>query len=307
MCVIDKVYIFLIFNLKGWSIVGLKIWNLKLLKYFSYLAIVACVSTAFAFNKSVNAQEIELGVTELNNGVELIFEAAHSDTIIPAVQNMPVSNADIHLEVRANLEASNIFGAANGGFLPYLNVNVLIVNKRTGDSVQTILLPHINLIDGFHYARNVDLPGNPAKRKRELYDLTFWVNPPDKGVVSISSDLNEALGSNEIVEKTEVKFTDVSFSSLVVANPGGGEPNPTSTPRVIPTPDDEPDPTPTPTPDDGPSNPDDNPDDGDGGGGGSGSGSGSGGGGSGGGDGNLEGSSLDNEGSSEKKSLRLFF
>lgn len=38
------------------------------------------------------------------------------------------------------------------------------------------LLPHINLIDNFHYARNVQLPGEAS----DPYTVYFYVNPPDE-------------------------------------------------------------------------------------------------------------------------------
>jgi len=199
-------------------------------KYVSALILFAGVYVFVAAEKRSFAGEVELGVAQLGTGgIELIFEVAPSDSITPAEQ---------------------------GGFVPYLNVNMLAVNKKTGESVKTILLPHLNLIDGFHYARNVDLPGDPASTRRfrrAEYDLTFWINPPDIGVVSIHSDFGDQTDQNKIVEPQVFTFSDVNFADVFTGSgPSGSgetpEPVETETPEPVETETPEPVETETPEP-----------------------------------------------------------
>ena len=231
--------------------VSLKTFKDNLGKYVSTLAIVAGVCVFAGTEKRSFAGEVEIGVAQLGTGgIELIFEAAPSDAITPTEQNLTSAQSDLHFEVRANFMANNNFAAEEGGFVPYLNVSVLAVNTRTGESIKTILLPHLNQIDGFHYARNVDLPGDPASTRRfrrANYDLTFWINPPDLGVVSIHSDFGMQTDRFKIVEPQVFTFNDVNF--LEVFSGGGGDSGGSNTPVPVETP--TPVPVETPTPDTG--------------------------------------------------------
>ena len=224
-------------------------------KYVSAIALFAGVCVFSAAEKRSFAGEVEIGVEQLGTGgIELIFEVAPSDSITPAEQNLTSAEADVHFEVRANFTENNSFAAEEGGFVPYLNVNMLAVNKRTGESVKTILLPHLNQIDGFHYARNVDLPGDPASTRRfrrAEYDLTFWINPPDIGVVSIHSDFGDQTDQNKIVEPQVFTFSDVNFADVFTGSgPSGSgetpEPVETETPEPVETETPEPFETPEP-------------------------------------------------------------
>ncbi len=224
-------------------------------KYVSAIALFAGVCVFFAAEKRSFAGEVEIGVEQLGTGgIELIFEAAPSDAITPSEQNTSSATADVHFEVRANFTENNSFAAEAGGFVPYLNVNMLATNKRSGETVHTTLLPHLNQIDGFHYARNVDLPGDPASTRRfrrAEYDLTFWINPPDIGVVSIHSDFGGQTDQNKIVEPQVFTFSDVNFADVFTGSgpSGSGEtPEPVETETPEPTDTGTPDPFETPDP-----------------------------------------------------------
>lgn len=276
------------------------------------LALVSGLGVATA-SSTLFAGEVVIGQKQLSGGIELIFEAAPADAIEPAENNLTSGETDVHIECRANFTSGNSFASAEGGFVGYLNVNVMIVNQVTGEKVKATLLPHLNLIDGFHYARNVDVPGKPKLFKRAKYDMTFWINPPDTGVVSIHTDFGSTVNPTTIIDAQTFTFTGVNFAEVfsgVASGSGSVDDDDDSTPEHQPT--STPTPTPTPTPDDdggfgGGS--------GSGGGGGSGSGlgggSGSGGGGSGsggGGSGSGSISSVDsNSEGAKKKRLRIFF
>ena len=68
--------------------------------------------------------------------------------------------------------------------MPYLTITAKVVNAKTGAMLMTDLLPHINLIDNFHYARNIALPGPIGDR----YDVTFHVAPPAGLALSFHND-----------------------------------------------------------------------------------------------------------------------
>jgi len=184
--------------------------------YWCFMLIFVVAVSLSSGNRAV-AGEVVIGVNDLPGGIELIFEAAPADTISPAFMHLPESETEVHFEVRANFEAANDYASAAGGFVPYLNVNVLVENRVTGDALQITLTPHMNLVDGFHYARNVDLPGDAVS---DSFDLTFFVEPPGKFDVQIHSDFRINV-NDEVIDGAKFEFTNVNFSEVFVGGASG--------------------------------------------------------------------------------------
>ena len=82
------------------------------------------------------------------------------------------SETDVHIEALINWDEDiDIPSQVPGSFIPYLKVRAKITNQETDASKTIDLVPHINLIDGFHYARNTKLPGSVD----DTYQITFTI------------------------------------------------------------------------------------------------------------------------------------
>ena len=100
--------------------------------------------------------ELIIATERVEPGILFIFEGAIKDNISPSSMHLSESETNIHIEARVNWDTKDIPpGTPAGGFIPYMKINSRIVNKSTGLSTYIDLLPHINLIDNFHYARNI--------------------------------------------------------------------------------------------------------------------------------------------------------
>ena len=71
------------------------------------------------------------------------------------------------------------------------------------------LTPHLNLIDNFHYARNISLPGNVD----DLYNVVFNVNPPEKLSLSFHKDWSDAY-TNQLFRPTSFEYKKVDFEEI---------------------------------------------------------------------------------------------
>ena len=71
------------------------------------------------------------------------------------------------------------------------------------------MVPHINLIDNFHYARNISLPGDID----DLYQVEFIVNNPGTYDLSYHKDWLDNY-SESLIEDNVFKYIDVSFSEI---------------------------------------------------------------------------------------------
>ena len=79
-----------------------------------------------------------------------------------------------------------------------MHITALVKNSKTGLKTFIDLKPHINLIDNFHYARNISLPGSTKDR----YDIEFKISPPSKIELALHNDWNEEYGKNLLNEYT---------------------------------------------------------------------------------------------------------
>ena len=73
------------------------------------------------------------------------------------------------------------------------------------------MTPHINLIDNYHYARNISLPG----KKDELYTVEFNVIPPTNIELSLHKDWLDKYG-NQLMSNQYFLYENVNFE--VIAN-----------------------------------------------------------------------------------------
>ena len=82
-----------------------------------------------------------------------------------------------------------------------------------GLSTYIDLLPHINLIDNFHYARNISLPGKISDK----YDVIFNVLPPSSYDLNLHKDWNEGYG-NKLFNGQTFRYSNVDFEEIAKAN-----------------------------------------------------------------------------------------
>ena len=160
------------------------------------------------------SQELVIGEERVEPGIIFIFEGAIKDHIMPEEMHLKENQSNIHIEARVNWDNVNIpDGTPKGGFVPYLSINAKIVNLNTGLSTFIDLLPHINLIDNFHYARNVALPGNIA----DNYYVEFNVFRPSYKELSLHKDWFEKYGSN-FMDNVVFIYNKVNFEEIANAS-----------------------------------------------------------------------------------------
>ena len=94
-----------------------------------------------------------------------------------------------------------------------MKINSRIVNTSSGLSTFIDLLPHINLIDNFHYARNISLPGKISDK----YDVIFNVLPPSNYDLNLHKDWNEGYGDNLFNGQT-FRYSNIDFEEIAKAN-----------------------------------------------------------------------------------------
>jgi uncharacterized protein involved in high-affinity Fe2+ transport len=156
------------------------------------------------------AEEFLIGEGTIPGGIELEFEAAPPDEIIPRAQNLSKDDAEFHMEVLARFVEGNQFNAPAGGFVPYLNVFLDVVNEITGETTHLMLIPHNTLGgDSFHYARNVNLPGDPAY---DSYTFIYFVAPPDKFDLALHADFIREFG-RRFFDPIKFEFNGVKLNS----------------------------------------------------------------------------------------------
>ncbi|MEM7468508.1 MAG: iron transporter [Pseudomonadota bacterium] len=161
------------------------------------------------------AVELVIGEETIKPGIVLIFEGAVRDKIRPIPHHLAERKTDVHIEARANWDTDNIpEGTPPEGFVAYMNVSAKITNENTGKVTFVTLLPHVNLIDNLHYARNIALPGD----RYETYTVEFFVNPPDKFALATHADWRDEYGNRLFIPK-RFKYQQVDFSAIVDAPP----------------------------------------------------------------------------------------
>jgi len=159
---------------------------------------------------NVFSQELVIGEERIKPGIIFIFEGAIKDIVYPKSINLAEEFTNVHIEARVNWDDTNIpEGTPSGGFVPYLNINATITNASTGQKTFIDLTPHLNLIDNFHYARNISLPG----KTDQLYDVIFNINPPEMLNLSFHKDWNDKY-SNKLFEPISFEYNNVNFEEV---------------------------------------------------------------------------------------------
>lgn len=182
---------------------------------FAASALAACM--LYPLTTPLDAQELVLGEATVEPGIVLIFEGAVRDHVVPTAQHLSERETDVHIEARANWgtdEASLPDGTPVGGFVGYLLVHAEITNETSGVGTFATLVPHTNLIDSTHYARNIALPGADS----DLYTVTFYVNPPDSFSLALHRDWLDGYG-DKLFEPKVFVYENVSFADIATAPP----------------------------------------------------------------------------------------
>lgn len=157
--------------------------------------------------------ELVIGEEKISPGIVFIFEGAIKDHIEPASLHLKEQNTHVHIEARVNWDSKDIpEGAVKEGFIPYLHISSKIINEKTGQLTFIDLLPHINLIDNFHYARNITLPG----AVNDTYTVIFNVHPPQELELSFHKDwiINH---DKKLLEKQTFTYQSVNFEKITKA------------------------------------------------------------------------------------------
>ena len=170
--------------------------NLFLLTYF------------ICFN--VFSQELVIGEERIEPGIIIIFEGAIKDVVFPRENNLEEEKTNVHIEARVNWDNINIpKGTPIGGFVPYLNIIATITNESIGLKTFIDLTPHINLVDNFHYARNISLPGS----KNDLYTVEFLVSSPGRFDLSYHKDWKDNY-NNKLIDDLKFIYKNISFEEI---------------------------------------------------------------------------------------------
>ena len=146
-------------------------------------------------------------------GIVFIFEGAVKDEIIPKSIHLDQDETNVHIEARVNWDKKNIpKGTPSGGFVPYLHITATISSQNSGYQTFIDLKPHINLIDNFHYARNISLPGSI----NDLYTVQFNITSPTEIDLAIHQDWFKKYGKN-ILSGHVFKYKNINFKEIAEA------------------------------------------------------------------------------------------
>jgi uncharacterized protein involved in high-affinity Fe2+ transport len=177
---------------------------------------VALFFVAFALSPTAHAQEQLLGTEIVDPGIQLDVLVAPKDAVTPSEKNLPESKTDVHLEVLATWAPADSVevpaGAKRGGFVGFLHMFARVTNDRTGRAMEVSLVPHINLSDNLHYARNISLPGAAD----DPYTVELFVEPPQKLELSYHRDWRETYGSS-LFEAQSFTYAGVQMGEVVAA------------------------------------------------------------------------------------------
>ena len=168
------------------------------------------IVSILTFTLYSNAQELIIGEERVEPGLLFIFEGAIKDHVSPSSLHLEEKQTNVHIEARVNWDIINIpKGAPSGGFIPYLDIQVEIINQKTKEEGVYELIPHLNMSDNFHYANNLKLPGN----KNDTYTVTFIISPPKKGGIGFHFDWRKEVNDN-LISKEIFLYKDQNFSKI---------------------------------------------------------------------------------------------
>ena len=176
--------------------------------------IILSLLTSITTYSQSEKPELVIATERVEPGIIFIFEGAIKDNIFPASMHLSENETNIHIEARVNWDTVNTpEGAPSGGFIPYLYISAQIKNQKTGLSTFIDLLPHINLIDNFHYARNISLPGSVD----DNYSVNFNIIAPSGTDLALHMDWLKTYG-NELLENKKFSYNNINFSEVAKAS-----------------------------------------------------------------------------------------
>ena len=160
------------------------------------------------------SQELIIGEETVDPGIVFIFEGVVKDHVMPSEMHLKENETNVHIEARVNWDIKNTpKGSPEGGFVAYLHITSKVTNQKTGLSTFIDLIPHINLIDNYHYARNISLPG----KKDELYTVEFNVIPPTNIELSLHKDWLDKYGV-QLMTNQYFLYENVNFEEIANAS-----------------------------------------------------------------------------------------
>ena len=172
------------------------------------------ISFILLFNFLLSAPELVIGEERVEPGIVFIFEGAVKDHIMPEGLHLKENQTHVHIEARVNWDENNIpEGTPSGGFVPYLHISATITNQRTNMMTFIDLVPHINLIDNFHYARNISLPGKDT----DIYTVKFNILHPTHIDLAIHKDWLDSYGDT-LTKNHSFTYKNVSFEEICGAS-----------------------------------------------------------------------------------------
>jgi len=165
------------------------------------------------FFKGILNPELIIGKERVSPGIIFIFEGAIKDHITPMSMHLSESLTNVHIEARVNWDSDNIpKGTPPKGFVPYLNITATITNQNSGLLTFIDLKPHINLVDNFHYARNISLPG----KINELYNVKFNIFPSSGVDLAIHKDWLDKYGK-QLISNYSFEYKNINFNEIAKA------------------------------------------------------------------------------------------
>ena len=165
------------------------------------------------FFKGILNPELIIGKERVSPGIIFIFEGAIKDHITPMSMHLSESLTNVHIEARVNWDSDNIpKGTPPKGFVPYLNITATITNQNSGLLTFIDLKPHINLVDNFHYARNISLPG----KINELYNVKFNIFPSSGVDLAIHKDWLDKYGK-QLISNYSFEYKNINFNEIANA------------------------------------------------------------------------------------------
>lgn len=180
---------------------------------FNRLSAVSFLIVLLSFSKAY-ALELIIGEKRVEPGIVFIFEGAVKDQVMPTSMHLAEAETHIHIEARVNWDNKNIpRGTPAGGFVPYLHLIAQVTNQKTNLSSFIDLLPHINLVDNFHYARNMSLPGSIE----DLYTVKFSLTKPTALELALHRDWLLQYGTNLLADQV-FEYRDVNFKEIAEAS-----------------------------------------------------------------------------------------
>ena len=153
--------------------------------------------------------EMVIGKLTINPGIYLTFEGAIKDDVAPLGVFLDENETDVHIEMLAHWSEDAPKGSVTGGYVAYLQVELLVKNESTDTSIAVQLAPHVNLSDNLHYAQNIKLPG----KIDDKYTLKFIIKPPMNGSLGLHYDWREQVGE-KFTPGGNFTFEGLDFSKI---------------------------------------------------------------------------------------------